>query len=99
MLIIVFAISLLIAVLTAQQAVNFMEPRRSGWALTAAFIAALIVPFAVSVLFDIPLYADDDPNYSMAVNIFYTCKNLFFLTTASAGLTVLAWCGMEGVID
>ena len=99
MLIIDCAIALLIAVFTAQQAVNFLEPRRSGWALTAAFITALVLPFAISVLFDIPLYADEDPAYSMAANILYTCKNLFFLTTACAGLTVLAWCGVEGIID
>ena len=99
MLVIAFAIALLMAALLAQQAVNFLEPRRSGWALTMGFIAALVVPFAVSVLFDIPLYADEDPAYSMAANILYTCKNLFFLTTASAGLAVLAWCGMESIID
>ena len=99
MAIVIFGISLVIAVLTAQQAVNYLEPRRSGWALTAGFLAALVLPFVFSWVFDISLYGDQDPDASMGYMIFSTCKHLFFMTTASACLTVLAWCGIETVID
>ena len=98
MVIVVFGISLLIAVLAAQQAVNFMEPRRSGWALTAAFLAALVLPFLFAFVFDIPLYGDEDRNSAVA-QIIIAGKNLFILTIASATLTVLAFCGMETILD
>ena len=98
MVIVIFGVSLLIAVLAAQQAVNFMEPRRSGWALTAAFLAALILPFVISFVFDIPLYGDEDSE-SALTQIITTGKNLFILTIASATLTVLAFCGMETILD
>ena len=98
MVIVIFGVSLLIAVLAAQQAVNFMEPRRSGWALTAAFLAALVLPFLFAFVFDIPLYGDEVSESALA-QIVTTGKNLFILTIASATLTVLAFCGMETILD
>ena len=92
-----YAISFLFAAFVARQAVSFLEPRRSGWAMTTAFIAALIGPLAVALLVRSAFDTSSDANNSYAF-LGGLMMNGFVSMSASAIITVLVWCGVESVI-